>query len=295
MAKGGEREFLWGRETLQSRSLGLWPFTTRARLARLVGQRPLLDGCAGTTIQSSPSLMPRLTALAMLERARAAETPVLRAKYATGGLSQPRLETDTQVLLLRQLYLAHLERERYAEARAVAEQMVAVGDLSDVALHDASRACALLGDVPSAAKHLLTASRSGPTSRRAFHLSCLGSLYFHANEAAKAARVLLRAVRWATSERALYKGQLALVLHALGDAVDIAAAFDELNAMRRNSGYADYVLGELALRTGRPKFGTSKLLSFIAQVEASSVGIQCGLRRETERAKELLQLSSESK
>jgi tetratricopeptide (TPR) repeat protein len=228
------------------------------------------------------------SAEALLHQAQTAQTPMLRAKYATSGLSQPRLSGDTQALLLRQLYLSHLERGRYEDAKAVAEQMVAVALLGDVALHDAARACLSLGQVSEAARHLRAASRSGPPSRRAFHLSCLGSLYANTGHLDKAVTCLRRAVRWATEDRALYRAQLALALHHNGSVVDLSQAFAVLNGSRRRGGYADFVLGELALALGQRPVASDRLRAFVARVEASSVSIRAGLRHELERAKKLL-------
>ncbi len=102
----------------------------------------------------------------LLEKALSAGSASMRAKYATHGLRQPTLERDTHVLLLRQLYLAHLEREQFHEARGVAEQMVELGDLVEPALHDAARACIAQGDYAAAAGHLRVAARSAPAQRR---------------------------------------------------------------------------------------------------------------------------------
>lgn len=232
--------------------------------------------------------MSRHTAEALLERARTAETPVLRAKYATSGLQKPRLESDTQALLLRQLYLSHMERGRYEDALAVAEQMLALGSLGDVARHDAARACLCLEDVPGALGHLRTASRSGPPSRRAFHLSCLGSLLLHAGQVPSAVVALRRAVRWATEDRALYRAQLALALQRSGDPSDVQSAFAALVATRPKGGFADFILGEMALVLGKRKLAERKLRAFVTQVEASSVSVRAGLRYEVARAKDLL-------
>jgi tetratricopeptide (TPR) repeat protein len=234
------------------------------------------------------------SAEALLHRARTAPTPVLRAKYATSGLSQPRLANDTQALLLRQLYLSHLEQSRYQDALAVAEQMIAVSVLGDVALHDASRACLCLGRVTEAARHLRAASRSGPPSRRAFHLSCLGSLYANTGQLDKAVPCLRRAVRWATADRALYRAQLALALHRSGSAADLQDAFNGLRNPKQQGGYTDFVLGDLALELGELACANEHLLAFVTRVGASSVSIRAGLRHELERAKDLLSRLSQS-
>jgi hypothetical protein len=173
--------------------------------------------------------------------------------------------------------------------------MVTTDLLGDIAFHDASRACLCLDDVAGAVGHLRTASRSGPPSRRAFHLSCLGSLYFHTGRASTAAVVLRRALRWASEERLLYRGQLALACGLEGSGQDIGPAYEALSASRRRGGYTDYVLGDLARELGKGAVAKRRLQSFVSQVETASVSIRAGLQLELARAKDLLQRLSDPK
>src|SRR5262249_46642599 len=107
----------------------------------------------------------------MLQRAMAARTSRARALWARRGLATSRrVDTTTQSMLLRQLYLAYYEERRFAKALAVSEQNVELAVLPDVAHQDAARAAQALGDVDTAAGHLRLAARTGPPKRRAFHL-----------------------------------------------------------------------------------------------------------------------------
>ncbi|HEY3495796.1 MAG TPA: tetratricopeptide repeat protein, partial [Polyangiaceae bacterium] len=112
-----------------------------------------------------------ITPEAMLRKASLARTPVSRAKYAQRGLShRGTLDRTTRTMLLRQLYLSHMEGRRFGDALAVAEQMLESAIMPDVARQDAARACLGLGDREGALVHLRIASRVSPAARRAFHL-----------------------------------------------------------------------------------------------------------------------------
>src|SRR6185369_2817501 len=83
----------------------------------------------------------------MLRKASLARTPLSRAKYAKRGLShRGALDRTTRTMLLRQLYLSHMEGRRFAEALTIAEQMLEGAVMPDVARQDAARACLGLGD-----------------------------------------------------------------------------------------------------------------------------------------------------
>jgi len=58
----------------------------------------------------------------MLRKASLARTSISRAKYAQRGLShRGGLDRTTRTMLLRQLYLSHMEARRFAEALLIAE------------------------------------------------------------------------------------------------------------------------------------------------------------------------------
>jgi hypothetical protein len=80
-------------------------------------------------------------ALSELNRARTAQNAQVRADSARAGLDQNPADVETRWLLLRQLYIAHLETRTWGLARQVAEDMATLNpDLRDVALFDLARA-----------------------------------------------------------------------------------------------------------------------------------------------------------
>lgn len=85
--------------------------------------------------------MDEKVALSKLDRARMAKSARARASYARAGLERNPVDPETRWLLLRQLYIAHLETRAWALARQVAEDMAIVNPaLRDVALFDLARA-----------------------------------------------------------------------------------------------------------------------------------------------------------
>jgi tetratricopeptide (TPR) repeat protein len=233
---------------------------------------------------------------ALLEKALSAGSASLRAKYATHGLRQPTLGPDTHVLLLRQLYLAHLERGHFAEARGVAEQMVALGELVEPALHDAARACIAQGDLASAAGHLRVAARSAPAQRRALHLWTLGRVLYLNEQYAEAVAAFERALRWATGNQTLYRAHIALAKARLanlgrGEVSGLRDHYEALTKLDPLPLYAEYVAAELLRELDREALANDLLRRFIKQAERSPIETAVGLRAEIERAKRWLSQS----
>lgn len=225
----------------------------------------------------------------LLRKATLARTAGLRAKYATRGLSEPGSDDTTQAMLLRQLYLAHMEGKRFEEARGVAEQMIATGVMPDVAHQDASRACLALGDARGAENHLRIASRVSPASRRAFHLWTLGSTLYLLGRPREAAGVLSRAARWGTTARPLYAAQLALARLAAGDPVSgLEELRDRLEEAPCGQGYGQFVLGELSVHLGDAPKARRYLEGFVRRSTGGRVALEVSLSAEIGRARELL-------
>ena len=228
---------------------------------------------------------------AMLRRATLAESPRLRAKYAKRALSsQAKLDRTTRSMLLRQLYLAHMEGRRFDEALRVARQMITVGVMPDVAQQDAARACLALSQQAQALAHLRLASRVGPPSRRAFHLWTLGSVLYLAGRHQEAAGALCRAVRWGTTDRPLYRAQLALARLAGGIPVDnLRSLRDCLLEAPCSQGYGQFVLGELACYDGDHEAARKHLNRFLRRSTAGRVALAVALAAEIRRARKLLE------
>jgi tetratricopeptide (TPR) repeat protein len=206
------------------------------------------------------------------------------------------VETDrtTQAMLLRQLYLSHLEGRRFEEALQVAEQMITTGVMSDVARQDAARACLGLDRADAAIFHLRIASREGPASRRAFHLWTLGSTLYLLGRYREAVGMLDRALRWGTTARPLYMAQLALAKRAAGERVRTLGPLRErLEDAPCGQGYGQFVLGELAFHQGDFAAARRYLEGFVKRTSGGRVALAVALRAEIRQARRLLRAMRE--
>ena len=227
---------------------------------------------------------------AMLRKASLARSPKLRAKYARLGLGSPSgMDPSIQAMLLRQLYLSHMEGRSFQEALGVAEQMVSLGVMPDVARQDAARACLGLGLVERAVAELRLASRASPPSRRAFHLWTLGSVLHWSGRTAEAVGVLQRAVRWGTTDRPLYQAQLAIARLAAGEEVtDLEEVRERLRDAPSSRGYGEFLLGELSFTLGDHEAALGYLRAFLRRVTRGRVALSVGLGAEISRARALV-------
>lgn len=230
------------------------------------------------------------TAEELLEKATLARSSGARAKYASRGLERAgELDTTTHAMLLRQLYLSHMEARRFDEALATAERMLGLDVMPDVARQDAARACLGLGDVERATAHLRLASRVSPPARRAFHLWTLGSVLYLQGRPRDAIGPLERAVRWGTTDKPLYLAQAGLVRLALGEPVpELSALRDELADSPCGQGYGQFVLGELALALGDHDQARHYLTAFVRRTTSGRVALTVALAGEIARAEQLL-------
>jgi len=224
-----------------------------------------------------------------LRKATLAESSGARAKYATRGLAAAGDDRTLRALLLRQLYLSHMEAERFEKASEVARDIVELGVMPDVACQDLARAYLGLGRQREAIDELRRASRLGPASRRAFHLWTLGTVSYFAGDYAGAARAFERAVRWGTTARPLYQAQLLLARRELGvtprkrpNLVEARRALEEAPC---GQGYGRFVLGELAHRQGDWPAAREYLEEFVGRVAEGRVALRVGLSAELERAR----------
>jgi tetratricopeptide (TPR) repeat protein len=225
-----------------------------------------------------------------LQKAISARSARTRAKYATLGLSATRsIDRTTRAMLLRQLYLAHYEGRRFERALEVAVQLIRLQVLIDVAHQDAARACQALGDIQQAMGHLRLAARSGPASRRAFHLWTLGSVLYLDRRYEEAASILARACRWGTTDKPLYLAHLALARLGNGEAVDdLDGIIDHLEAAPCGNGYGRFVLGRLCAYVGRRAEAIRYLEAFVRRTSASRTALGIALEGEVEEAKRTL-------
>lgn len=228
-----------------------------------------------------------------LRKATLAQTSGARAKYATRGLARVGEDRTMRAMLLRQLYLSHMEAQRFEAAAEIASAAVQLGVLTDVACQDLARAYLGLGRQRDAIDQLRRASRMGPASRRAFHLWTLGSvLYFYADYRG-AAVAFERAVRWGTTARPLYQAQLMLARlcadpEAPCDPAQLGEVRAALEAAPCGQGYGRFVLGELAHRQGDWSAARRYLDEFVERADRGRVALRVGLAAELDRARSLL-------
>jgi tetratricopeptide (TPR) repeat protein len=226
----------------------------------------------------------------LLRQATLARTSELRAKYARRGLERgARLDPTMRAMLLRQLYLSLLEKEDFEEALKVAEESLKTGVMRDVVHQDAARACLGLGEVERAAGHLRLASRLGPASRRAFHCWTLGSILYLAQSYDQAIHAFNRAVRWGTTDKPLYRAQLALAHRAAGqNPENLAELYDQLLGVPCGNGYGQFVLGELAFHQGNFINARDHLRAFVKRTTQGRVALAVALSGELSQARRLL-------
>lgn len=245
--------------------------------------------CAMTRTRSAVANCPAPEDL--LLKATRAKTAALRARYARQGLElAPAPDNTTRLLLQRQLYLAAMERRRFVEAREVSESMVEQSVLVDVAHQDAARACLGCEDLEGAIRHLRLASRLGPPSRRAFHLSMLGALLYLNERAELAVSTLTLAVRWSTTDRAICRAQLALAKRAAGyvDGANFQAIRSALEHSNHHRGYGEYLLGELCTILGDYDAARAYFRSFVERTTGGRVALAVALTSEIGRARRFL-------
>ncbi|MDX2053095.1 MAG: tetratricopeptide repeat protein [Polyangiaceae bacterium] len=233
----------------------------------------------------------------MLEKATLARDSEGRAKYARRGLNvKGGMDQTTRAMLLRQLYLSHIESRRFGEALSVALQMVETSVMPDVARQDAARACLGLERRREAIEHLRIASRVSPPSRRAFHLWTLGSVLYLSGQERHALGPLSRAVRWGTNDKPLYQAQVALAQLACGEAVsNVAELRERLADSACGRGYGQFVLGELAYCAGDFAAAEEYLTAFVERTGHGRIAQQIALEGELRRSRDLLARMAEKR
>lgn len=224
-----------------------------------------------------------------LRRALRAVSPEGRMQLAQSGLDESRrqeLTPDTHVLLLRQVYLAHLEMGQLDEAAAVALEMASVGPLRDVSFHDAARVFAAMGDLDGAIEHQRLAARAAPAERRSFHLWSLATLQHFAGRPRAALATLRRAERWATRDRALLRAHEAHIRLDRGELVEgLGEVVEALSRSRASQGYGGYLLGMIAYQTGDRRTARVRLRAFLNRHASADAAQAMTLREELRRAR----------
>jgi hypothetical protein len=237
-----------------------------------------------------------------LRLALEATSPGQRARLAQQGLEAAApgdLVPDTEALLLRQLYLAHLDSAHVDSARAdsahlqeaarAALAMVETGVLLDVAHHDASRALAALGDGDAAIAQQRLAARASPPERRSFHYWALGTLLQFAGDLDAAAAAMARGERWAHVDRPLLRAHRAWVRLEAGHGVrGLDTIVRDLESAKCGRGYGQLVLGMLRHWMGDDRRAAVNLRAFLRRNAGADPAKAITLREELRRARKVL-------
>lgn len=236
---------------------------------------------------------PARTPEELLRRALEAESPKERADLAREGLEVggESVEPDTQHLLLRQIYLAHVESHRFQTAVDIAIQMTELAtSLVDVAHHDASRAHAALGQTARAIEAQRMAARTAPPDRRSFQNWALATLLHFAGDLDGAEAALARAERWAREDRPLLRAHRAWVLMEAGEPVEELDAIlgDLERSEKARKGYGELVLGMLRHRMGDDRAAAAHLRAFLRRNADADSAKAVTLREELRRARTVL-------
>jgi hypothetical protein len=210
-----------------------------------------------------------------------------KLKLAYAGLSSSRLEPDTQQLLLRQVYLAELERQQFEAAAACAEQMVQIGKLPGVAHADAARAYAACGNLFKAVLHQRLAARLAPASLRSVQYARLARLLRLNQQRSPAKLALKRALFWATWDRPLVEAEMTLLEMELGSKVNAAAAYEALEQRFVPVALSYYVAAELALALGEDAVARRLFNEFSGRCAALPLVERVSLLAESKRARSL--------
>jgi len=273
-----------------------FPAFGKAREAEIWTPVQVLLNCQGMTLKRPAAAVAPVTPELLLRKATLARTSVTRAKYAQRGLAHGSpLDHTTRVLLLRQLYLSHMEGRRFADALVIAQQMLGASVMPDVARQDAARACLGLGEREKAIEHLRIGSRVSPPARRAFHLWTLGSVLYLEGRYTDACGALSRAARWGTTDKPLYLAGLGLARLAAGEPIsqdDLSELRERLSDAPCGQGYGQFVLGELCFALEDFAGTVRYLRAFLKRVTGGRVALQVSLSGEIKRAKQLIRRAS---
>lgn len=231
------------------------------------------------------------TAETCLLKALRAATLKQRERWARQGLARTSDDPELEALLLRQLYLVALERQEDRLALQLAEEMIELGELGDIARQDAARAALGCGNLDAAVGHLRIAARICPEDRRAFHWATVGALLRFGGRYPEAIQAFSRARRWATQDRTLYQAQLVLTECAasLQPSTQLTQLREHLESLESQHGYTEWVLGELCALLGDRPASRRYLTRFLSRLHEAPRAKYLALQGEIARAKALLQ------
>jgi tetratricopeptide (TPR) repeat protein len=242
---------------------------------------------ARTTAPRRASTKSAAECLASALRAR---TSASRAEWARRGLAaEEELDPEIQLLLLRQLYLVHVDAERFEDALLVAAQMGRLGPMRDLAQHDRARVLWARGDVRAAIEAQRHAARVAPPDRRSFHVLGLATFLHFSGDRAAALRALDRAERWSHCDRVLIRAYRVMV-ELEDDRVPegLEETRKALASSPRREGYGQFLLGMIAFELGDRARAAVHLRAFLRKNAAVDRAKQLTLREELRRARRAL-------
>lgn len=228
----------------------------------------------------------------LLQRSLAAEDPALRERWARAALARKddvEIAPDTHFLLLRQLYLASAEADRWRDAAAIAEDMAKVGVFVDLALNDLSRAKGAMDDVRGALAAQRRAVTAAPPNRRSFQGFCLATLLFFEGDVEAAIEAVDEAEQHAQRDRPLVRALGAWLRLEAGLAVPgLGTITSALARSRAREGYGQFLLGMIAHHVGDRPRASAHLRAFLRRNAAIDRAKVITLREELHRARRAL-------
>lgn len=227
----------------------------------------------------------------LLQRALASRDPDERAQLADEALAldDPRRSPDTTFLLLRQIYLAHLEHDRFEAALAVGQQMLDAGPFADLAHNDLGRVHAARGDLRAAIRAQREALATAPAERRSFQAFFLATLEHFSGDLRGAIATVTKAERWAARDRPLVRALGAYLRLEAGLAVpSLDEIVHELSRSKAREGYGQYLLGMLAHQMGDARRAGVHLRAFLRRNAAIERAKRITLEEELRRARRVL-------
>jgi len=232
-----------------------------------------------------------------LGRALRATSPQERLEHARRGLDVPadELASDTELLLLRQAYLAHVEMHQLGMAVATAEAMAALGPFRDVAHHDRARALAALGRQDEAIAAQRLAARNAPPNRRSFQLWSLATALQFAGDVEGALAAIRKGLRYAHRDRPLLEAHGAYIRLEDGRPVrKLASLRQTLAEAPCGAGYGQFVLGMIGMLIDDHDAARVHLRAFLRRNAKIDEAKRLTLREELRRARlALAELESE--
>jgi tetratricopeptide (TPR) repeat protein len=222
-----------------------------------------------------------------LEKALNADDPQERVQIARAGLSHVQ-DLETQILLLRQVYVGEIEQGHFDKASLAIEQAIevdALPELADVLHHDAARAFMGLGEFPTAIKHLLKAFGRSPDERDEFHLVTLVSVLFSLQRLEFARSVLDRAL----PTKSLLLGALAALCAppSAETTSKLSDCYERLQNDSSDSSHVQFLLAEIALARGERARAVLYFEAFLARTETFAPLKRASLAAEILRAQKM--------